>query len=617
MLLSSQITMSQDLTATFETSNPPTPSAVPTVTPTPSMTPLPTQIPSLTPSQTSTSIATQTPTSTATQTSTSTVTQTSTSTVTQTSTSTAIETVTQSATSPNTTATTSPLPEVTAEITIDASPSATVTMEATAEITAEVTAELTQESIITTETATQLAPTETSTPTLQPLVEFISVFENFDDPTTLTNWIVPEGWDLAESYQFDLLSMFTSNRFNVLSNTPDNRLILNTGSYSQFDMNLDFSASNGLSRLYTHVNGDNAYIVSIDVNGLIALYRNDALLGSAQVAVGEFGNMRQLNFAVQQVENGYMLTVSIEGVELIRGTDPNPLPAGTIQIGQIFNEAPTGELTNHFAIFDNILIAPPNSPELLQSQSLHPQTFGIQPLSATPSNTGNGVIALCTNTPKQSGSHLITYTSGSGPRLVVDEFVVDSSGLVNVQTRFTRLILDVSPTPSERILHPSFSPDGSEVAYVEFIRSSEQNWGLFAINTHDCSKRTILPFSPQPIQNPDWSPDGTQILYQGDGGIFIVPAIGGMPQQIIPGTVTEPDWSPDGSQFLYVTSSGLRIYNFDPIFVRSIPNSRNARRPKWAPNGQEFLATSNLSVPGFLLYQASNFASQFIEFWTR
>ena len=54
---------------------------------------------------------------------------------------------------------------------------------------------------------------------------------------------------------------------------------------------------------------------------------------------------------------------------------------------------------------------------------------------------------------------------------------------------------------------------------------------------------------------PDWSPDGKYIAYRGedgDGGLFIVPALGGegLSRKVAPFGYS-PHWSPDGSEILF------------------------------------------------------------------
>ena len=45
---------------------------------------------------------------------------------------------------------------------------------------------------------------------------------------------------------------------------------------------------------------------------------------------------------------------------------------------------------------------------------------------------------------------------------------------------------------------------------------------------------------------PDWSPDGSEILFVGRGTLWTVPSQGGIPQAIPAQAVTDPRYSPDG-----------------------------------------------------------------------
>jgi len=57
---------------------------------------------------------------------------------------------------------------------------------------------------------------------------------------------------------------------------------------------------------------------------------------------------------------------------------------------------------------------------------------------------------------------------------------------------------------------------------------------------------------------PDWSPDGNEILFSQNDDIWKVGASGGTPRRILESSENEywPRWSPDGNQILFTRSAG-------------------------------------------------------------
>jgi len=96
----------------------------------------------------------------------------------------------------------------------------------------------------------------------------------------------------------------------------------------------------------------------------------------------------------------------------------------------------------------------------------------------------------------------------------------------------------------------TWSPDGRFIAY------SSDRGGKFDIWVQQVSGGDPLQITKGPGHHwqPDWSPDGKYIAYRseaGDGGIYVVPALGGagLERKIAPFGYY-PRWSPDSSQVL-------------------------------------------------------------------
>ena len=103
----------------------------------------------------------------------------------------------------------------------------------------------------------------------------------------------------------------------------------------------------------------------------------------------------------------------------------------------------------------------------------------------------------------------------------------------------------------------TWSPDGRFIAY------SSDRGGKFDIWVQQISGGDPIQVTKGPGQNwqPDWSPDGKYIAYrseEGDGGIYITPALGGAGlQRKIASFGYYPRWSPDSSRILFLPAFGF------------------------------------------------------------
>jgi Tol biopolymer transport system component/DNA-binding winged helix-turn-helix (wHTH) protein len=120
------------------------------------------------------------------------------------------------------------------------------------------------------------------------------------------------------------------------------------------------------------------------------------------------------------------------------------------------------------------------------------------------------------------------------------------------------------PAPPQRALmritfdeglqnEPTWSPDSRYIAY------SSDRGGKFDIWVQQVSGGDPIQITKGPGHHwqPDWSPDGKYIAYrseEGDGGIYVVPALGGvgLERKIAPFGY-HPQWSPNSQQVLFQT----------------------------------------------------------------
>ena len=139
---------------------------------------------------------------------------------------------------------------------------------------------------------------------------------------------------------------------------------------------------------------------------------------------------------------------------------------------------------------------------------------------------------------------------------------------------------------------PSWSPDGTRIAYSARSRSSKVS-SVYVMNA-DGTRRVRL------VQHglaPDWSPDGASIAYRSPFGVrFVTPAGKDVtpletarppfPVGIKPNGV--PAWSPDGSKLAISTPAGVYVVDRSGAHARLVTrdgarSAFGAIRPAWYP----------------------------------
>ncbi|MEO7885599.1 MAG: Tol-Pal system beta propeller repeat protein TolB [Polaromonas sp.] len=123
-------------------------------------------------------------------------------------------------------------------------------------------------------------------------------------------------------------------------------------------------------------------------------------------------------------------------------------------------------------------------------------------------------------------------------------------------------------TSPEPIISPSWSPNGSQLAYVSFESRKP------VIYSHDVAtgKRRLLANFRGSNSAPAWSPDGKQLVatLSRDGGsqLYAVGLNGGEPRRLTQSSSidTEPAYSPDGRFIYFVSDRGgaPQIYRMSP-----------------------------------------------------
>lgn len=152
--------------------------------------------------------------------------------------------------------------------------------------------------------------------------------------------------------------------------------------------------------------------------------------------------------------------------------------------------------------------------------------------------------------------------------------------------------------------HPSFSPDGTRLAFTRGSDYSDTG-GFFSqwivISNVDGANVRKLTDGRHFDFEPAWSPDGDVIAFvRGDlhpkarriqAGLMLVPASGGKPRLLFTEDNLEPrspQWSPDGDRIAFVARESIHVINEDGSGLRTIASDLGIDAVAWSPDGQTF-----------------------------
>ena len=116
-------------------------------------------------------------------------------------------------------------------------------------------------------------------------------------------------------------------------------------------------------------------------------------------------------------------------------------------------------------------------------------------------------------------------------------------------------------------LDPDWSPDGAQLVYTEArLRGDRVDNRLALVNADGTGRRALTPYGGRDEINPKWTPDGRTIVFENlrergrRSSIMAMPAAGGAARTLYdsPGWDTNPIPSPDGTRILFTSDRDRR-----------------------------------------------------------
>jgi Tol biopolymer transport system component len=165
--------------------------------------------------------------------------------------------------------------------------------------------------------------------------------------------------------------------------------------------------------------------------------------------------------------------------------------------------------------------------------------------------------------------------------------------------------LDSDPGDETNVYAPSWSPDGTRIAF-------STGTDLFVITLADCAIDHVRPEQGGlKVDWPDWSPDGTSFAFVGHSetaaeGVFVMRSDGSGVRALAEGSVLFPAWSPDGGTIAFIDERideaagtedrNVWLVNADGTSPRRVTTGPWHGSVDWSPDGEWLVADAASAV---------------------
>jgi Tol biopolymer transport system component len=159
--------------------------------------------------------------------------------------------------------------------------------------------------------------------------------------------------------------------------------------------------------------------------------------------------------------------------------------------------------------------------------------------------------------------------SPDASRLACDQYAVpdnpNRAGLYTIRSSDGGGIQRITSNPGGEDTPVDYSPDGSQIAFIRTdpSRPPQTSRAIFVVHLDGSGLHRISPWSSRGLgMNAGWSPGGTTIAFSNQGSLYRVnPDGSGLKQIPLQGILTksfafDPDWSPDGTKIVFGMYTG-------------------------------------------------------------